>query len=175
MRRRGLVAAGLGVGAALGGIGFGVWLERRDSAGASDDAGVWELKLPRPGGGEWSFAEWRGHPLLLNFWATWCPPCVTEMPLLARFYRERRTAGWRVVGIAIDQEKPVRAFIEARGIDFPIALGGSRGLALSQALGNSAGGLPFSVVFGIDGKVRARKLGALDQALLEKWAGASPG
>jgi thiol-disulfide isomerase/thioredoxin len=173
MKRRTLVAAGLGAGAALGGIGLGLWLERRPDAAGADDAGLWNLRLPRPGGGEWSFAQWRGRPLLLNFWATWCPPCVTEMPLLARFHRERRAAGWQVVGIAIDQEKAVREFVEAHGIDFPIALGDSRGLALSQALGNSAGGLPFSVVFGVDGKPRARKLGALDEALLERW-GAAP-
>jgi hypothetical protein len=92
------------------------------------------------------------------------------MPLLARFYRERRAAGWQVVGIAIDQEEPVRAFVEARGIDFPVALGAGRGLALSQALGNTAGGLPLSVVLGVDCRPRARKLGALDEALLEKWS-----
>ena len=170
MRRRTLVATGLGMGAALAGIGIGLWLERPGSAEDAEAADVWNLKLPRPGGGEWSFSEWRGRPLLLNFWATWCPPCVTEMPLLARFYRERRASGWQVVGIAIDQEKPVQAFVEARGIDFPIALGGARGLALSQALGNTAGGLPFTVVFGSDARPRARKLGALDEALLEKWS-----
>jgi len=172
MKRRTLVAAGLGAGAALGGMGLGLWLERREGAEGIDDADLWNLRLPRPGGGEWSFADWRGHPLLLNFWATWCPPCVTEMPLLARFHRERRAAGWQVVGIAIDQEKAVLEFVEAHAIDFPIALGNSRGLALSQALGNSAGGLPFSVVFGVDGKPRARKLGALDEALLGQWGAA---
>ena len=172
MRRRTIVAAGLGAGAALAGIGIGLWLERPGSAAERDEADVWNLKLPRPGGGEWSFGEWRGHRLLLNFWATWCPPCVTEMPLLGRFYRERRASGWQVVGIAIDQEKPVQAFVEARGIDFPIALGGGSGLALSQSLGNTAGGLPFTVVFGSDARLRARKLGALDQALLEKWSAA---
>jgi hypothetical protein len=75
-----------------------------------------------------------------------------------------------VVAIAIYQEEPVGAFGEARGIYCPGARGAGRGLALSQALGNTAGGLPFSVVFGVDGRPRARKLGALDDALLEKWS-----
>ena len=166
MRRRALVAAGLGAVAALGGIGAALWLEGH----REDDTDIWTIRLPRPGGGEVSLADFRGRPLLLNFWATWCPPCVTEMPLLARFHRERAAAGWQVVGVAVDQEKPVRAFIEARAIDFPIALAGNQGLGLSQALGNSAGGLPFSVVFNATGRARDRKLGALDEATLDRWA-----
>jgi len=166
MRRRRLLAAGLGIAAALGGIGTAAWLK----APGGHDTDDWKIRLPRPGGGELALADFRGRPLLLNFWATWCPPCVTEMPLLARFHRERGAAGWQVVGVAVDQEKPVRSFIEARAIEFPIALAGSQGLALSQALGNSAGGLPFSVVFAADGRARDRRLGALDEATLDRWA-----
>lgn len=162
-----VVGAALGgVGAALGGVGAALWLEHR----RRDEPDIWNVRLPRPGDGELALADFRGHPLLLNFWATWCPPCVSEMPLLARFHRERGTAGWRVVGVAVDQEQPVRAFIEAHAIDFPIALAGNQGLALSQALGNTAGGLPFSVMFDSVGRARDRKLGALDQATLDRWA-----
>jgi thiol-disulfide isomerase/thioredoxin len=166
MRRRTVVAAALGTVAALAGTGAALWLERRHQ----DEPDIWNVRLPRPGGGHLAFADFRGHPLLLNFWATWCPPCVTEMPLLARFHRKRGTAGWQVVGVAVDQEQPVRAFIEAHAIGFPIALAGNQGLALSQALGNTAGGLPFSVVFDAAGRARDRKLGALDEATLERWA-----
>ena len=166
MRRRTVGVAALGAAAALGGAGAALWLESR----REDEPDIWNVRLRRPGGGELALADFRGHPLLLNFWATWCPPCVTEMPLLARFHRERAAARWQVIGVAVDQEQPVRAFIEAHAIDFPIALAGNQGLGLSQALGNTAGGLPFSVVFEAAGRARDRKLGALDEATLARWA-----
>ena len=166
MRRRHLIALGAGVLAAGAGIGFAVYRETERSATPD----IWDLRLPRPGGGELAFAELRGRPLLINFWATWCPPCVVEMPLLAQFARQHRGAGWQVVGIAVDREQPVREFIAARRIDFPIALAGNDGLALSRSLGNSAGGLPFSIALARSGREAARKLGSLDERLLATWA-----
>ena len=168
MKRRSVVAAGVGTLAAAAGIGAAFWRDR-----AAQSAGrIWSLHFPRPGGGELAFADLRGRPLLLNFWATWCPPCVTEMPLLARFQTEHRSAGWQVVGLAVDKEAPVREFLIQRGIDFPVALAGAEGLDLARALGNSAGGLPFSVAFAADGTPRAHKLGALDAPTLATWAAA---
>jgi hypothetical protein len=77
-----------------------------------------------------------------------------------------------------DGKQPVREFVAQRSIDFPIALAGSDGLALSRSLGNNAGGLPFSIAVDSAGRIAARKLGALDEPLLAKWvgerAGASP-
>lgn len=166
MKRRHLIALGAGVLAAGAGIGVAIYREA-ERPGLPD---IWNLRLPRPGGGELAFAELRGRPLLLNFWATWCPPCVVEMPLLAHFARQHHGSGWQVVGIAVDREQPVREFITARSIDFPIVLAGNDGLALSRSLGNSAGGLPFSIALDRSGREAARKLGSLDQRLLTQWA-----
>mgnify|MGYP001544650046 FL=1 len=178
MKRRSVVAAG-GVGtlAVAAGIGAALWRDR--SAGTEPVAAaplampIWSMRFVRPGGGELAFADLRGKPLLLNFWATWCPPCVIEMPLLARFHAQHRAAGWQVVGLAVDQAVPVQAFMRQRAIDFPVALAGAEGLDLSRALGNSAGGLPFSVCFAADGTARNRKLGALDGATLAAWVAAA--
>jgi thiol-disulfide isomerase/thioredoxin len=166
--RRTLVVGGLGVAAGIAGIGASLWRHRAPEEPSVD---LWALRFPRPEGGELAFGSLRGRPLLLNFWATWCPPCVTEMPLLAGFHARHAATGWQVVGLAVDQPEPVRRFIAERRIDFPIGLAGADGLELARSLGNTAGGLPYSVAFGAGGTARAHKLGALDEGTLTAWAG----
>jgi thiol-disulfide isomerase/thioredoxin len=115
----------------------------------------------------------RGRRLLINFWATWCPPCVTEMPLLDAFARNQAEAGWSVLALAVDGAEPVRRFIAERSLKLPVALAGDDGLDLSRRLGNVAGGLPFSVAFDRQGAPVQRKLGAVDAPLLQAWAAAA--
>ena len=74
-----------------------------------------------------------------------------------------------MLGLAVDQAAPVQAFLQRSPVGFPIALAGSDGLGLVAALGNPAGGLPFSVLIGADGRIRQRKLGATDLAELRRW------
>jgi thiol-disulfide isomerase/thioredoxin len=166
MIRRRWLAVGVGACAALAGAGAAWW--RGHSQDGQPD--LWSLRFPKPGGGDLALSQWRGKPLLLNFWATWCPPCVEEMPLLARFQHEHGAKGWQVIGLAVDREKPVQEFVAAKRIDFPIALAGTEGLALSRAMGNAAGGLPFSIAYDPRGVVVARKVGALTEAILADWA-----
>ena len=111
----------------------------------------------------------RGRPLLINFWATWCPPCVDELPLLDAFYRENESKGWQVVGIAVDKLTPVQSFLGRQPLAFPVVLAGMEGLNLSKNLGNQAGGLPFSVLFGADGSILHRKIGKLSEQDLKLW------
>lgn len=169
--RRRLLVLGIGGAAAAAGATL-AW--RREVAKPPPGVDVWGLRFPRPGGGEVVLATLRGRPVLLNFWATWCPPCVTEMPLLDAFHARHGAQGWTVVGLAVDQEKPVLRFLAERSISFPIGLAGAAGLELARDLGNAAGGLPFSVAFGADGKVLQTKLGALDEPTLSAWAGSVP-
>jgi thiol-disulfide isomerase/thioredoxin len=112
----------------------------------------------------------RGRPLLVNFWATWCPPCIEELPLLDRFFRENAAKGFQVAGVAIDQVAAVRSFLTRLPLAFPVAVAGAGGLELVKSLGNLAGGLPFSVVLGSDGGVLHRKMGKVSEADLAQWA-----
>ena len=176
-RRAWLVGAG-GV-AALAGTGLS-WLLRQGASGAADSApaaaavnapdSLWALKALRPQGGELDLASLRGKPLLINFWATWCAPCVREMPLIDRFHREYSPRGWQVLGLAIDRPEPVAAFLARVKVGFPIGLAGLDGMDLLHGLGNAQGGLPFSVVINAAGQLVQRKLGETSFEELAGWA-----
>jgi thiol-disulfide isomerase/thioredoxin len=156
-------------------LGWALWRPPRVSpadgeTGQGRPPDVWSLRFEKPGGGEFSLTPWLGQPLLLNFWATWCPPCVEEMPLLERFQRDYRATGWRVVGLAVDNAASVLEFLAAHPVTFAIGLAGLEGLTLSRALGNERGALPFSAAFNPGGEPVERRLGALTWEELTTWA-----
>ncbi len=167
MRRRRWLVGAAGTAAAVAGAGGYLWREQRDAGERFDP--LWSLRFPQPGGGELVMAERRGKPLLLNFWATWCPPCLKEMPDLDRFAREFGGRGWQVVGLAIDGPTPVREFLQRTPVGFAIGLAGFDGTDLSRQLGNAQGALPFTAVFDTKGRIVKRKLGQTTYAELEAW------
>lgn len=178
MNRRRVLVVGTGVGLASIGLGWAMrWFAERPPAVAADagtvepvePADIWPLHFERPEGGQLAMAGLRGRPLVLNFWATWCPPCVEEMPMLDRFQREQGVAGWQVAGLAIDSAEPVRDFLAKHPVGFPIGLAGVKGVTLARSLGNQRGALPFSVIYDVSGKAIARKLGALTPQDLAGW------
>ncbi len=144
------------------------------SAASDLPANFWAQAFERPLGGELKLAAFQGKPMLINFWATWCPPCVKEMPELDRFHSEFVHKGWAVIGLAVDSPTPVRAFLSKVRVGFDIGLAGLGGTELAQALGNDAGGLPFSVMVDARGRIAHRKLGATSFDELAGWARALP-
>jgi len=169
MNRRHLLISGAAVAAVGAGAGL-AWWQRKPPAAPGPEAALWGMQFDAPAGGTLPMSSLQGKPLLLNFWATWCAPCVKEMPMLDAFQRAQAAAGWQVVGLAVDGPTPVREFLAARAIGFKIGLAGMEGVELSRSLGNANGGLPFSVVFDGKGAVIDRKLGALTEEKLAEWA-----
>ena len=162
-RRRALYA-GVAAAAALGGAGLAWWRLQPRAVQA-----LWTQAFDTPEGAQLAMGAFAGKPLLLNFWATWCPPCVEELPLLNTFHRENKANGWQVVGLAIDQPSSVRKFLARLPLDFPVGLAGLGGSELGRSLGNLTGGLPFTVVFGAEGRVLHRKMGQVTPQDLQKW------
>ncbi|MCB1799626.1 MAG: TlpA family protein disulfide reductase, partial [Gammaproteobacteria bacterium] len=104
--------------------------------------------------------------VVLNFWATWCPPCRKETP---EFVALQASFGEQVqfIGIAIDDEDPVREFADTYGVNYPLLLGDVDAVAMSRSLGNRYEGLPFTVVARPGGGVVLRHTGGLERSQLE--------
>ena len=179
-RRRWLLASVAGA-AVVAGVGAALW---RGGAGkaappakppspedAAATAKLWSLTLQSPDGSPLALASFKGKPLLVNFWATWCAPCVQEMPMLDAFYREHAAKGFQIVGLAIDQPSSVRTFLQKTPVTFPIGLAGFEGTELTRVMGNTAGGLPFSVAIAADGGILQRRMGRVSEADLKSWSG----
>ncbi len=160
-----------GVAAAAGLMGAGVAWQRHQVAEIPSPmlARLWASEFDTPTGELLKLSAFQGGGLVLNFWATWCPPCVEEMPLLDRFYRENSSKGWQVLGLAIDQPSQVRRFLTQFPVSYPIGLAGLGGTELGQTLGNMEGGLPFTVVLTPNGELKQRKIGKLSDDDVKSW------
>lgn len=168
-KRNWLIGAVAGA-ATLGGMGLAWQMYPPQVTLPAAESELWRLELGTPEGAMLSLAALRGKPLLLNFWATWCPPCVAELPLLSSFYQEHKVNGWQVVGLAVDQLAPVKQFLNQKSVTFPVAMAGLQGIEVSRSLGNLSGGLPFTVVLGADGFVAHRKMGKVTAEDLRAWS-----
>ena len=166
-RRTLLLGAGL---AAVAGLATSWWVSRSQKLSPQAQQALAQHQFTLIDGQTLNLTQWQGHPMVLNFWATWCPPCVEEMPLLDAFYRQNSTKGWKMLGIAIDQPSQVKRFLGQRPVSYDIAFGGLDGTELLKNLGNEAGSLPFSLVLAADGQLIMSKMGKLSSDDLQKWA-----
>lgn len=113
-----------------------------------------------------SLAEWRGSVLVVNFWATWCPPCLKEIPDFIRMQEKLRARGVQFVGIAADQPEKVRQFAAKYRMNYPVLLADMAVVEITKQAGNQAGGLPFTVILDREGKWVSSESGILDEKTL---------
>lgn len=146
---------------------------------SSNGTGAQAAALPRwsafafndAAGQPYELKQLEGRTVVINFWATWCPPCVEEMPDLERLYPALRANKIEMIGIGIDSPSNVREFLQKRSFSYPLLVAGAQGADLARLLGNPAGSLPYTVVLDPDGSVRWSKLGRVTPEELTRATG----
>jgi thiol-disulfide isomerase/thioredoxin len=111
-----------------------------------------------------------GRPLLINLWASWCGPCVREMPALQQFHAEQGANGMQVVGIALDDAAAVRDFIQRAGVRYPILVDAPGPRDAGVRLGDPKGVLPYSILVSADGRLLKQHIGPFADGEIATWA-----
>jgi len=119
------------------------------------------FSLPDLDGEVHSLKQWQGKFIVVNFWATWCPPCRTEIPMFIELQDKYGDQGLQFIGVAIDDEISVQHFSMEMGINYPNLIAESQGIELARQYGNLSGALPFSVLINPEGQIVARHIGIL--------------
>jgi thiol-disulfide isomerase/thioredoxin len=171
-RREALILGAAGVAAAAAGFLVGPVLTQSTGEGKgqgprSEDDVLRSITLADLAGKPRRLDEWLGRVLVCNFWATWCAPCREEIPMLMLEREKYKESGVEIVGIAIDNGAKVGEFAASLKITYPILLAEADGLDLMRKLGNTSGGLPYTVVVDRRGTFVHRKLGAMREADLD--------
>lgn len=126
------------------------------------------LDLPDAKGTQHPFSAWKGKVLVVNFWATWCPPCRKEIPAFSTLSRKYAGKGVQFVGVSIDTAKNVAGFQAKQQVDYPLVIADPSLVQLTEELGNSSQGLPFTLVIDRNGGISLVKLGELSERELDR-------
>lgn len=157
------------IGAAALGFFFGQEQVQAPSGTAALSSDKLEgLALATPEGKPASLKQWQGKVRVINFWATWCPPCREEMPEFSRVQEKLAAKGVQFVGIGIDTPDNILNFQKTNPVSYPLLMGSYEVLKLTVELGNKSSALPFTVILDRDGGVAHTKMGKLSEADLEQ-------
>lgn len=116
-----------------------------------------------------AISNWRGKVLVINFWATWCAPCLQEIPEFIKLQAEYQARGLQFIGVAIDEKQQVQDYLQRVGINYPVMLAGDAGIALSQQLGNIINAVPFTLIVSQSGQIVHRQPGELSNAQILEY------
>jgi thiol-disulfide isomerase/thioredoxin len=168
MKRNWLLFTVIAIVFAAIGAYFGVQYHAPVASHPSVTARLFAQALPDAQGQSHPMSQWQGKTLIVNFWATWCAPCVEEMPELSVLQNEIAAKNGQIIGIGIDSAVNILEFTAKYKIAYPLYVAGMSGTELSRAFGNQAGGLPFTVLIAPDGKIKKTYLGRLKLEELRK-------
>lgn len=150
-------------------LAAGFWLNHWNRGAAPDSGNLAPLmaaSLPDLDGKPQALAQWRGKVMVVNFWATWCSPCLKEIPEFVRMQEKLGKQGLQFVGIAVDNPVNVREFAIKYRMNYPVLIGEMDAIELARAAGNEFGGLPFTVIVDRKGQLLGTELGGLNEQKL---------
>ena len=127
-----------------------------------------DFSLPDVAGTQHAISEWQGKIRVINFWATWCPPCLKEMPEFIALQEQYADKGLQFIGIAIDDQEPVEKYLASTKVNYPILIGDVTGIALAHQLGNIVDAVPFTVVVNQQGQIIHRQPGEFSKEEIMK-------
>lgn len=163
-----LLAVVIGAAALAAGYGAALWWRPTPPAPDTTQTAPADFALPDLTGRERRLSEWRGRPIVINFWATWCAPCREEIPLLTQARARHAAKGLEVIGVALDKPDAAAEFAAKLGVSYPVLIANADTLDLMNRYGNPIGSLPYTVILDRAGNVVHRKLGAYRPAELEQ-------
>ncbi|MEO8418261.1 MAG: TlpA disulfide reductase family protein [Methylophilaceae bacterium] len=129
---------------------------------------LYAASFPDANGTAQAISQWQGKITVINFWASWCPPCREEMPELSRLQDQYRDRGVIVLGISTDDIDKMREFAKTTKVSYPLLAGDMEAMAIGASLGNDKGVLPYTVIIQADGGIANTYFGRINQSLLEK-------
>lgn len=148
-------------------LGVLAWRAQQPAAPAVVDTGA--ITLTTLDGETVRLSDWRGRIVLVNFWASWCAPCRNEMPMLDEMAERYADQGFVVLGPALDTPEAARRAAQELGVRYPLFAGDAEIIAAMNALGDTLGALPFSVLLDREGRVLDRRSGELRREDVERW------
>jgi len=165
-----LIALGLAVVLALGAGAVWKWHRpARDPATGQVADWLYDVKLPDADGVNRPLKTWQGSLLVVNFWATWCTPCIEEMPQLQQFADEFARSNVAVIGIGVDDADRIRDFRREHRLRLPLLTAGFDGMELAQRLGNPEPVLPYTALISPDGRILEEHSGRIEPPELRRW------
>lgn len=153
---------------AIGGYSLQRYMNDQNTGSVAERVSRPDFAMQDLEGNKRNISDWDGKVILLNFWATWCPPCLKEIPTLIELQDAYGDRGLQIIGVAVDDEAAVRAFADGMGFNYPILPGETDAIELSQRYGNKMGVLPYTVFINRDREISHTIQGELDKNKAEK-------
>lgn len=143
--------------------GFGVQQYLAKLGGSRVQTASLDITLPDLADRPQTVSQWQGKILVINFWATWCPPCLKEIPEFVKLQAEYQDKGVQFVGIAIEDKAPVQEYRQRVEVNYPLLIGGEGAAMLAQQMGNIINSVPFTVIINQQGQIVHRQMGELSR------------